>query len=294
MRVLGIVAVAVSFSLAGMTTAGAADMALKAPVTAPAAVFSWTGFYVGGNVGGAWNRNEMAAYNGPVLPGFIVLPPNAAVITLFPGTLDTLNGPGTQSAVIGGGQVGYNWQVQRAVFGVEADAVATGFKGATESRSMTAGAPLILTTPVTQTVTVDYGHINWMASFRGRLGYAADRVLLYATGGAAVAEFGGSKVTLTNSPGIAVPAGTFSSTGGGSDVRWGWTLGAGVEWAFASQWSLAGEYRHSDFGTRSVSVAIPDGLGGTLATVSTNIRVTTDQATARINYRFGGPVVARY
>lgn len=76
--------------------------------------------------------------------------------------------------------------------------------------------------------------------------------------------------------------------------RWGWTLGGGIEWAFANQWSLAGEYRHSDFGRRNVNVVIPDGLGGTFATVAATPRLTTDQVTLRVNCRFGGPVVARY
>ncbi|MHC4045351.1 outer membrane protein [Bradyrhizobium sp. 23AC] len=294
MKTRTIVVVAASALLAGVATADAADMAVKAPVAVPAPIFSWTGFYVGGNIGGAWSRNSSDTYNGVVFPGFIVLPPNAAVPTLFPGQLDTLTGPGTKSAVIGGLQAGYNWQVQRVVLGIEADAAGTGFDGATETRSRTFGAPLIIGTPVTQTVTVDYGHINWMASFRGRLGFTADRVLFYATGGAAVADVSGSKATVVNGPGIAIPAGTFTSAGSGSETRWGWTLGGGVEWAFANQWSVAAEYRHSDFGRRSVNIVIPDGFGGTAGAGTTTGRLTTDQVTARVNYRFGGPVVARY
>jgi opacity protein-like surface antigen len=57
-----------------------------------------------------------------------------------------------------------------------------------------------------------------------------------------------------------------TSTNGGSTTRWGWTVGGGIEWAFTNNWSLDGEYRHTDFGSRGTTVNIPDGLGGTFAT----------------------------
>jgi outer membrane immunogenic protein len=293
MRAVTIAAVAGSALLAGVAAAAAADMPVKAPLLAPAPAFSWTGFYVGANVGGAWTPSTGGSDYGPLFPPFAVLPPNAPVITVFPGQLDVLAGSGSRSGVIGGGQIGYNWQVNQFVLGVEADVVGTDLKGSSASASRTFGPPIIPIT-VTQTVTVDFGRIDWMASFRGRIGFAADRVLFYGTGGAAVAEFGGARATVINGPGIGLPAGTFTSTSGGSTTRWGWTLGAGIEWAFANQWSLAGEYRHTDFGRQGTTVNIPDGLGGTFAPVATNARLTVDQVTARLNYRFGGPVVAKY
>jgi outer membrane immunogenic protein len=293
MRAVTIAAVAGSALLAGVAAAAAADMPVKAPPLAPAPAFSWTGFYVGANVGGAWSQGGSDAYTGPLFPGFIVLPPVAAVPTLVPGLIDTLPGAGTTSGFIGGVQAGYNWQVKQFVFGVEVDASGTDLKGSTASASRTLGAPLFAP-PVTQTVTVDFGRIDWMASFRGRLGLAVDRALFYVTGGAAVAEIGGARTTVTNGPGIAIAAGSFSSTSGGSTTRWGWTVGGGIEWAFNNNWSVAGEYRHTDFGSRGTTFVIPDGIGGTVATATTNARLTVDQVTARLNYRFGGPVVAKY
>lgn len=181
------------------------------------------------------------------------------------------------------------------MFGLEADAVGTDLHGSSASATRTFGPPgFPILVPVSQTVTVNFGHVDWMASFRGRIGFAADRALFYATGGAAVAGIGATTTTVVNGPGIALPAGTFSSPGSGSTTRWGWTLGGGIEWAFNRNWSLGGEYRHTDFGTRGVTFVIPDGLGGVLATGATNARLTVDQVTARLNYRFGGPVVARY
>jgi outer membrane immunogenic protein len=268
-------------------------MAVKAaPIMAPAA-FSWTGFYIGANVGGAWTNNDGGSDGGPLFPAFISVAPVVAVPTLVPGQTGALAGGGSRSGVIGGGQVGYNWQVNQFVLGVEADAVGTGLKGSSASASRTFGAP-IFAPAVTQTVTVDFGRIDWMATFRGRAGFAVDRALFYVTGGAAVAEFGGSKTTVVNGPGIAIPPGTFVSTNGGSTTHWGWTIGGGIEWALNSNWSLAGEYRHTDFGKRGITFNIPDGLGGTFATGTSSSQLTVDQATARLNYRFGGPVVARY
>jgi len=294
MRTLAIAAVVGSALFTGIATAGAADMRVKAlPMAAPPPAFSWTGFYIGANVGGAWTPDTGSSEFGPLFPPFAVLPPITPVFTVIPGQLASLTGGGSQSGVIGGGQIGYNWQVQQFVLGVEADVVGTDLKGSSASATRSFGPPILPIT-VTQTVTVDFGRIDWMASFRGRLGFAVDRVLFYGTGGAAVAEFGGARATVVNGPGIGLPAGTFTSTSGGNTTRWGWTVGGGIEWAFNQNWSLAGEYRHTDFGNRGTTVNIPDGLGGTFAPVAANARLTVDQATARINYRFGGPVVARY
>ena len=294
MRKLAIATVAGSALLTGVVAASAADMRVKALPSPPPPPFSWTGFYIGANIGGAWSPNSGTSDFGPTAPGFLVLPPNAPIITIILGTPGTLTGAtGNNSGVIGGGQIGYNWQVNQAVFGVEADLVGTGLKGSRLSSTLTSGPP-ILNVTVNQTVTVELGHIDWIASFRGRLGYAADRTLFYVTGGAAVAGIGGSTTTLTNAPGIAFPVGTSTASNGGSTTRWGWTLGGGIEWAFNQNWSLAGEYRHTDFGNRGLTYTIPDGFGGTFATGTGNARLTVDQVTARLNYRFGGPVVARY
>lgn len=286
-------AIAASALLSGIATAGAADMAVKARPMAPPPPFSWTGFYIGANAGGAWTPSTGGSDFGPLWPGFIVLPPNAVIPTVFPGQLGTLAGSGSRSGFIGGGQIGYNWQVNQFVLGVEADAVGTDLKGSTASASRTFGPPLILV-PVTQTVTVDFGNIEWMASFRGRAGLAVDRALFYVTGGAAVAGIGGSTTTVVNGAGIAIPAGTFSASNGGSTTRWGWTVGGGIEWAFSQNWSLAGEYRYTDFGNRGTTFTVPDGFGTVFATGTSSSRLTVDQATLRVNYRFGGPVVARY
>jgi outer membrane immunogenic protein len=119
-----------------VVSGNAADMAVKAAPLPMAAVFSWTGFYIGGNVGGAWSRNNGDSDFGPLFP-----------------CIESLPGGGDTSGVIGGGQIGYNWQVNQFVLGVEADVVGSGLKGSSASLSRTFGPPVILA-PVTQTVTV--------------------------------------------------------------------------------------------------------------------------------------------
>lgn len=296
MRTLAIAAVVGSALVAGIVTAGAADMRVKAiPMAAPPPAFSWTGFYAGANVGGAWTPDNGSSEFGPLFPPFAILPPLVPVFTVIPGQLASLTGGGSQSGVIGGGQIGYNWQVQKFVLGVEADLQGSDLKGSSATATRTFGPPIIPLT-VTQTVNVDAGRVNWMASFRGRLGLAWDRILLYGTGGAAVAEFGSATATVINGPGIGLPAGTFTASTGGNSTRWGWTVGGGIEWALNQNWSLGGEYRYTDFGNRGTSFDIPSGLPAApiFATGTLNSRFTVEQATLRVNYRFGGPIVARY
>src|SRR3954463_4245595 len=105
MKKLAIAAVAGSALLTSIVTANAADMAVKAaPIPMAPAVFSWTGFYIGANVGGAWTPNNGGSDFAPLFPPFIVLPPAVAIPTVIPGQLDVLAGGGRRSGVIGGGQ----------------------------------------------------------------------------------------------------------------------------------------------------------------------------------------------
>ena len=91
-------------------------------------------------------------------------------------------------------------------------------------------------------------------------------------------------------------SGTTAATS--SFTRVGWTIGGGFEWAFDRNWSLGGEYRYSDYGSRAITLANTDPAGpGSLGIVpqSVGARLRTDEATLRLNYRFdAGPVVARY
>ena len=273
--------------------AGAADIAkpvYKAPVVAPPPAFTWTGFYIGGHVGGIRGRESFSAVRDVFFPGFATLGgiPGLAPIVIVPSRFATVGGvSASDTSFIGGGQLGYNWQTGSFLFGFEGDASWTHIRaGVTQN---------VIDPFAIQTLTGTYTtELDWTASLRGRLGVTWDRVLLYATGGAA---FAGGRVnstfTLTNPvPGIFFPipfAGTTAASSNFTDV--GWTVGGGIEWAFADNWSLAGEYRYADYGRHSVTFANPDPAGpASLGIVSPTVtrHLTTNQATLRLNYRLGG------
>ena len=294
MKITTSMALAASALLLGISASSAADlrMPVKAPPVATPVPYSWTGFYIGANGGAIWGRTSHNAFTDFIFSPFFTTPPGG-IPTIVLGSNGTLPATsGRDTSWLGGGQIGYNWQINQFLIGVEADAVATGLRMSGAATAMRfPGIPQVQT--VTAVYTTD---IDWMASFRLRLGWAADRVLLYVTGGGAIADIDTTNVvTVVHGPGILIPPGTFSSAASSSATRLGWTVGAGIEWAFADAWSLAAEYRHSDFGRVSSAIVVPDGLGGILTTGTTSTRVSTDQVTLRLNYRFGAsPVVARY
>lgn len=178
------------------TAASAADLPRavhKAPAYAPPAMYNWTGPYLGLNLGYGWSDSSF----------------------------------GNADGVLGGAQIGYNWQGIGSpwVFGLEADIQAADMKA-----SETAGG-------ITAT-----GKINGFGTIRGRIGYAWDRAMLYGTGGFA---FTRTELSATN--------GVVSV----SDKDWstGWTLGAGFEYAFWNNWSAKIEYLYVDSGDVNVNLA---------------------------------------
>jgi outer membrane immunogenic protein len=181
--------------------AAAADMPTKAPA-APTADPTWTGCYVGGNVGATWGSGDFTT-------------------TLLPGShlgtgLDTVNStisPGFahDTALIGGGQLGCNWQTGALVVGPEGD---FSFSSLKPSQTNTGAAPGF-TFANTNSLKMD-----WLATVRPRVGVTFDRTLLYVTGGLAVAQL---NYTQTYSD-------TLPDTTGGSSAsatRTGWTIGGG-------------------------------------------------------------------
>jgi outer membrane immunogenic protein len=274
------------------TNAFAADLPVKAPpIVVP--VWNWTGFYVGVNGGYSWGRS-----NTTTVP--------------FTGIFPTLGfGPFRQdvNGGLGGGQIGYNWQVDpKWLVGLEADIQGTGEKS---DRSLTlasarygsngAGIPVALgadfNSIATLTEALSY-NLQWFATFRGRVGLlATPQTLLYATGGLAVGEFKYSAATNLGiqvfGPGLAgviptgvaftLPVGPAASS---SDTRAGWTVGAGIEHKFTPNWSAKLEYLYMDFGSKTY-------FSGTANQSEVSFH---DQIfRAGINYEFvAGPVVAKY
>jgi outer membrane immunogenic protein len=257
------------------TGALAADLPARAPVytKAPAyvePVFDWTGFYIGGNLGYSWGRSSDTTTI-----------TNAVGTVLFSAADRTdLNG------IVGGGQIGYNWQMQNWLVGLEADIQGTDEKGThnylcPQSTCLPniVGATVVLGPAVAESLNQK---IDWFGTVRGRVGIlATPRVLLYATGGLAYGEV---KSGATIAP---VTTGISAVIPGVSNTNVGWTVGAGVEGVIAGNWTAKLEYLYVDLGTVSGSFA-------TNLVSNFSSRITDNILRAGINYKFGGPVVAKY
>jgi len=212
---------AVAVALAG--AASAADLpSRKGPVDAPMYVppaFTWTGFYIGANAGYGWGSVRESA---PI------------------GFHDT-------DGFIGGGQIGYNYQVGQVVFGVEAD-----FQGADLSSRV-------------DNVFGDYAttELNWFGTVRGRIGFAIDRFLPYVTAGFAY----GNVNTSFQFPRL-------GASFGKDNTQFGYAVGAGVEYAFTNNFTAKLEYMYVDLDRASIP-----GLG---VKVGTDVSIVR----AGLNYKF--------
>jgi outer membrane immunogenic protein len=257
-------------------SAWAADMAVKAmPVKAPpAAIHNWSGCYIGGNAGWIGGNDVLDTNPSGTLTG---LNPSPNAHTYKP------NG----SAATAGAQAGCNWQGagQPFVFGVEAD---INWSGLSEGASAT--YPLIAQvgvpwTPHTETVS---NRLDWFSTYRLRAGYQFDRALIYATAGGAIGQ---ARSSLNYN---AFTIGTdFLLNGSSTATRFGWTAGAGIEYALTGNWSVRAEYLYVDLGSVSLNaplVVAPDGRTWGLTTA-----VRENIVRAGINYRFdwAGPTVAK-
>ena len=220
---------------------------------------NWTGFYVGGHLGGGWSDDRWSDPFGSA--------PSGLGATDIAGFGDTTRATGP----LGGAQVGFDWQTGHAVFGLQADASATNLRGDNTCFSGLGGVDC-------QRV------INALATVTGRVGYAWGRSLAYVKGGGAWTDATYSLNGNTNA--LALGA---ESTG---IVSSGWTAGGGIEYALTDCWSTLLEYDY--IGVSRTTVAFP-----MVATLSArNIAVQQEINTVKlgVNYRFGSVpvVVAKY
>jgi outer membrane immunogenic protein len=263
MKKLALALTALAF---GTVSASAADLAARPYIKAPAPVvapyYDWSGFYIGINGGGGWSRKCWDLTSNALIPG--------GVVTAF--TPPLAEGCHDASGGTVGGQIGYRWQASSWVFGLEAQGNWADFKGS--NRSVAFAPPLFLAGFTNQSRVEAFG------LFTGQIGYAWNNTLFYVKGGAAVT--GDRYETFT------VPAGLLYDSV--RETRWGGTVGAGLEYAFAPNWSVAVEYDHLFMGTRNVTFTTPAGLFSS----TDRIRQDVDLATVRVNYRWGGAAVARY
>jgi outer membrane immunogenic protein len=244
----------------------AAPAYAKAPM-APSAI-NWTGFYVGGDIGGAWINNT-GTWN-PLAP--------PALFGIFPNS-----GNNGGSGLIGGVLAGYNWQFAPAwVAGIEGD-WSWAKAGGAFTQLWTGVAP---PGPIAGSIVQMNSALDWVSSLRARVGYLVTPSLLaYATGGLALARIGYT--------GYSFAGGVLGSTGYSANIsgtQLGFAVGGGLEWALTSNWLVRGEYLFYRFDHAGVVVApVTTGLAAigpqipsTFSWSSTNVNV----ARMSLSYKF--------
>ncbi|MBR0834268.1 carbohydrate porin [Bradyrhizobium manausense] len=252
-------------------SAGAADLVVKAPAaggSVKSAAYDWSGFYAGMNVGTAWGKSNWKT-NGD-------LGPDSGSLSLANG----INIFNEQGSWFNGLQAGYNYQLSnRFLIGAEADVRFSSFPDAMSNLSI-GGA-----SNSNNTGMVYSRNIYYSGSVRGRLGYAADNWLFYATGGLAWEVEKSYLWPQGVSNAIASAANVLSSH---NEMRLGWAAGAGVETVLSPHWTVRAEYLYSDYGRSSTDFDLTNlGIPGV-----TQQRVTSSLVEQEIrlglNYQFGG------
>jgi len=303
MRKLLVAGVAVAVSVAA--PAMAAELPINAPLYAPLyrappiIALNWTGCYLGGHIGGSFVDKK---FGGPFVD-------NAIPSTFGAPTSFAISDPSADlnsTGLLGGGQVGCNFQfAANWVIGFEADASGANPQGGGSSQQ-TERAVLIGTLPGITTLVNSSGNASSRTDFittaTGRLGYTFGRLgegMVYAKGGAAwvhdkhqcngqVSATACGQVQPVPPPAQCVfvnPTIVTPFTFAASETRVGWTVGAGVEWAFWDNWSVKLEYDFLDFGSRTVTFNDPL-LGAANISVSQRI----NEVKLGVNYRFGTPL----
>jgi len=258
--------------------ANAADMSVKAPAYVAPGVYDWSGFYIGLNAGYAAGRATQdpstVAPNctGPACPALVALLSTSSSMS--------------SSAFTGGFEAGANLQLGSWVVGLEGDIEAF------HLRSSFAIGPVkpVATFPASVTGSGSVS-TDWLATIRPRVGVAFDRWLVYGTGGVAFTNETDSFSDTVTATGGGPFTGSIGMFNGTSSRDVGWTVGAGVEYAVAGQWTLKAEYLHVDVGSVSASAGAtnlppppPSGLTG--AVMTTSSRLTADIGRVGLNYRF--------
>ena len=223
---------AATLLIAASSSAFAADLPARPPPMLPLPVYNWTGFYIGGNLGGAWASGSLH---------------------------DNLTGAsltGNNSGFIGGGQLGYNWQVSpQFVLGLE-----WMFDGTAIRNS--ASQVVVLGDTIQGSSKID-----WVTTLTGRLGYASNNWLFYVKGGGGWAE---SHATVNDL--------TTGLSASGSNNNSGWVAGAGIEYGLTPNWTMKAEWQY--LGLRNFTVGSP--IAGDNFTWKPQINMFT----VGVNYKF--------
>lgn len=232
---------AVAALLLAPSAALAADLPVKAAPIAPP-LYNWTGFYIGATAGGSLGASDQV---------------DRATGLSFANGYNIKGG-------LGGGTIGYNWQVGSFVAGFEGD----GSWGNEYGSNTDVGT-------LGDGTTISFTKETWVATARARVGYAVDNLLFYGTGGYAAtsAEAG---IKDANRVLLASTTSTHS----------GWVAGVGLEWGFAPNWSAKFEVLHMEYNSTAFNTRLAEG--------PRNVPLNDSIGRVGVNYRFGGPVVAKY
>jgi outer membrane immunogenic protein len=245
-------------SVGAIALTGSAFAADLTPPPPPVPIFTWTGLYLGGQVGYAWGHDAANAFI-----------PVAGI--LIPASINP-------QGVIGGAHIGYNLQYNQWLVGVEGTVDGTSLQGSTS-----------LFSPFGSVTANSREEIQ--GSIRARAGIVWDRFLIFATGGAA---FTG----ISNNYSAFLPALSLSQSSNVSKTRSGWTVGGGLEYALTNNWSVQVEYRYSDFGHYTDFPFAGVSAVGAVFQASSGHHLTENQVQAGLSYKFDSfplaPVVARY
>jgi outer membrane immunogenic protein len=252
MRRLSLLSITTVSTLALTQLTSAADLPTKAPVVPPPvpAIYNWTGFYVGGNVGGAWSAGDVNYTVPPSLTGGAPdTPQGDAGLAALAGAHTHVSASG----FTGGVQAGYNLQFNNIVVGAEVDFNARSLNNSSDQQALSGTLVPWVDTIHTSIKT------DWLLTARPRLGVAWNQVLLYVTGGLAVTQLKTfqSQFNTDNSATL-----TYAESVSNSETRAGWVVGGGLEYALSNHWSVKGEYLYTDFGSvSSTGMTNPNFIG---------------------------------
>lgn len=251
-----------------LASVGLASLSSVTNAGSRTASHQWTGFYIGGHGGAAWSHADASLSWGP---GNYFTPGDQFALAVEAASR---RNPQSRPGFAGGLQAGFNLHRGSALIGIETDVTWLGSAGWTNVLG-TYPAPAIGDFTLTHSVNV-----NWMSTVRARVGFVADRLLIFATVGAAIANVEYSWTFLDTI--AAVGHGHASKT----SVRP--VFGAGLEYAFTDRWSGKLDYLYTDLGALDATAV----AGGFTASFFSNVvtgraNVSSHVARAGINYRFG-------
>jgi outer membrane immunogenic protein len=270
--------------------ASAADMLTKAPVykAAPAPAYNWTGLYIGGNAG--WVKQS---------------DPGTTTYTNLVGVLGTFPVSGspsgdTSQSILGGVGAGYNWQfAQNWLLGVEGDfdwtKVGHGFCRPTDF--LTAASSICADGAGNNRGFLSFNdQTNWLATFRGRLGWTWDRFLVFGTGGVAWGEVDTTVSAFCNNGGCGNSIFRDARSVTATTTNTGWVAGGGVEAMLSANWTAKIEYLHYDLGNVTNGFSVANAVGTPQYSTSWTHAMRYDTVRFGVNYKldWGAPLAARY